>query len=286
MGYLVTSFLTFASQAYGHQQPIPSADHRQQGLTYLSQGQFERALVELRAASEIDPDDGVVRDAIGVALGEIGQLESALIEFRRATEVAPDLAEAHFHLGLALERTGDTRQALLEYQHAVRLKPALLEARHGLGSVSARLGDFDGAIQQFQQVAEALPDFAEARYNLGLTLWSRYKSATGPRHMPDLDGALEGLKSAVRLAQGEAKYHAALGQLLADRDNLAGAVNSLRQAQMLARGRPDFCVRPWAGSAQERRFGRRRSAASAGHRRIPASTRSASCAGSGLATER
>ena len=208
--------------------------HKQRGLSLLDRSQFDRALAELRQAAAFDPADAVVRDGIGVALGELGNLEEALAAFRRAIELDPNLAAPRFHLGLALERSGHPREALVSYQQAIRLRPDFVEARHGLGSVLERIGDFDGAIAQFETVTRAAPGFAEAHYNLGLSHWSRYKNATGPRQSADIQAAIVSLKAAARLAPTDARVHAALGQLLADTEDLAGAVESLRRAQALA----------------------------------------------------
>ena len=177
-------------------------------------------------------------DALGVAAGDAGRLEEALKEFETAAALDPGYGPAHFHRGLALERTGRTREALAAYQRALRAQPDLFEARYGLSSVCAKLGDLDGAIAQLRQIVAVLPDVAEARYNLGLNLWNRYRKSTGPRRSEELDAALEELKAAVRLAPAAPHFHAALGQLLVDRQQLQPALDSLRKAVELSPSNP------------------------------------------------
>ena len=145
----------------------------------------------------------------------------------------------------------------------MRLQPNLVEARHGLGSVLGQLGDFDGAVRQFTAVTQAAPDVAEAHYNLGLSLWSRYKNATGPRQSSDIEAATTALRTAARLAPADAKVHAALGQLLVDTDDLPGAVESFRRAQALVPEQQRDRVRPGPGAAEDRRSRRRRGAVAA-----------------------
>ena len=106
---LVSAIGTFGQDAVAPRDPN---QHKQQGLSSLERGQFDRALVELRLAAEIDPRDGIVQDGIGVALGELGQIEQAIGSFQRAIDIAPDLALARFHLGLAFERSGHPRDAV------------------------------------------------------------------------------------------------------------------------------------------------------------------------------
>jgi tetratricopeptide (TPR) repeat protein len=177
-------------------------------------------------------------DARGVAAGDAGRLDEALREFETAIGLDPGYAPAHFHRGLALERTGRLREALTAYQRALRAQPDLFEARYGLSSVCAKLGDLDGAIALLRQIVAALPDLAEARYNLGVNLWNRYKKSTGLRRTQDLDAALEELKVAVRLAPAQPTFHVALGQLLADRQQLHPALESLRKALELSPAHP------------------------------------------------
>ena len=161
-------------------------------------------------------------------------MDEALKEFEAAVRLDPSFASAQFHLALALERSGRHRDALAAYQQALWLQPDLFEARYGLSSVCAKLGDLDGAIALLRQVVAALPSLGEARYNLGLNLWNRYKRSTGLRRTEDLDAAVDELKEAVRLAPQQANFHAALGQLLADRQQLQPASESLRKATELS----------------------------------------------------
>src|SRR6202011_1745489 len=96
--------------------------------------------------------------------------------------------------------------------------------------ICARLGDRDGAILMLRAVVAAVPSFGEARFNLALNLWNRYKSATGLRQKTDLDEAVGQLTAAVQLDSRQPKTHFALGQILADKGDLAGAAGSMLKA--------------------------------------------------------
>ncbi len=222
----------------GPEQGGGAAEQRTRGASLLAQGQPAAALTAFRAAIALDPADAISHDAIGVILGDSGDVTGALEAFREATRAAPDFSRAFFHLGLAYERTDRAQHAIAAYARALRLEPGLIEARYGLSSASAALGDLDGAIAQLRQVVGRLPELAEAHYNLGIHSWTRYQRAPGPRSGTDLIAAAEGLRTAVRLAPDQARYHAALGRLLADTQDLDGSVAGLRRARILEPDRP------------------------------------------------
>src|SRR5206468_3120662 len=235
--------LTWASEIAraqsGTDRAAEGARHRQLGVAHLNQGNLQAALTEFHTALTLNPDDAAAHDYLGVALGDSGQPDVAVYEFREAIRIEPTLAEAHLHLGLALERTGKPNAAVAEYLTALHLKPELVEARYGLSSVCARIGDLDGAIVLLRAIVAALPQVAEPHHNLGVDLWNRYKASPGLKHNEDLDAAVQELRTAVRLEPREPKFREALGQLLADMQDLAGAVDELTAALQAAPDDPD-----------------------------------------------
>jgi protein O-GlcNAc transferase len=181
-------------------------------------------------------NDARAHDATGVALGDAGRLDEAIASFERAVAIDPTLPEPHFHLGLAYDRRDRPGEAIAHYVHALRLRPDYAEATYGLSTVCTKVGDLDGAIVLLRRITSRAPAFAEARYNLGLNLWNRFKASARPGVASDLDAAESELKEAVRLDPAQAPYHSALGQLLAERETYAGAIEHLRQAVALAPG--------------------------------------------------
>jgi tetratricopeptide (TPR) repeat protein len=187
------------------------------------------------ATSAPTAGEAAAQDAIGIALGEQGRLDEAILAFTAATRADPLFADAHFHLGLALDRRGRPQEAMAAYTRALGLKPAMTQARYGLALACANAGDRDGAVILLRQVVDAAPGFAEAHYNLGLQLWSAARSS-GAERGPDLDAALAELTRALTLDAHRAAYHAALGQLLVDKDRVADAIAPLQRAVALAPG--------------------------------------------------
>jgi tetratricopeptide (TPR) repeat protein len=213
---------------------------------YVKKGERARAaemaarVSRLNAQERGDDTDGAMRRMV-VRLVREGSAPSA----RTAVGPGPrpahgggadaPVAAARSHLERA-RRAGSAAEAVAEYQTALYLEPDLLEAADGLSGVCASLGDLDGAVRLLVRVVEKRPSDPEARYNLGLNLWNRYRAAAGPPPRGDLEQAARELAEAERLAPGQARIHAALGQVLAEQQSLAAAATSLRRAVALAPG--------------------------------------------------
>jgi tetratricopeptide (TPR) repeat protein len=213
---------------------------------YMKKGDRTRAaemaarVSRLNAQERGDDADGAIRRMV-VRLVREGPAPAATAAIeagpRRVDLGAADTprAVASSHLERA-RRAGTAAEAVSEYQMALYLEPGLVEAADGLSGVCASLGDLDGAVGLLARVVEKRPSDPEARYNLGLNLWNRYRAAAGPPPRSDLEGAARELAEAGRLAPGQARIHAALGQVLAEQQSLAAAAASLRRAVELAPG--------------------------------------------------
>ncbi|HVR71586.1 MAG TPA: tetratricopeptide repeat protein [Vicinamibacteria bacterium] len=213
---------------------------------YMKKGDRARAaemaarVSRLNAQERGDDADGEMRRMV-VRLVREGSAPSA----RAASEAGPrpadgggadaQVAAARAHLERA-RRAGSAAEAVSEYEMALYLEPDLVEAADGLSGVCASLGDLDGAVRLLARVVEKRPSDPEARYNLGLNLWNRYRAAAGPPPRSDLEQAARELAEAERLAPGQARIHATLGQVLAEQQSLAAAAASLQRAVELAPG--------------------------------------------------
>jgi len=97
--------------------------------------QWDRAIEEYRAASELFPDDHVTEYNLGMALHKRGDETTAVEHLRRAIELAPDEADFYLSFGISSERLGRTADALDGYRRYLELAPAAPNA----GQVRARV---------------------------------------------------------------------------------------------------------------------------------------------------
>ncbi|HEU4642647.1 MAG TPA: tetratricopeptide repeat protein [Gemmatimonadaceae bacterium] len=81
----------------------------------LVSGDTATALVELRTAAEIQPDDPALRYYLGYTLLQAGRVDDAAAELREALRLDRHWAAPHEALGRALAARGDTTGAAAEY---------------------------------------------------------------------------------------------------------------------------------------------------------------------------
>lgn len=115
--------------------------HLRIGTTFLSQGNFPRALSELLTAEQLDPDNLYVENNLG------------LVYF----------FNQHYDLSIR------------HFDHAIKIKPSYNEARNNRGRVLIEAGRVDEAIADLKTVLADLtyPDPAKAWVNLGMAYFRK-----------------------------------------------------------------------------------------------------------------
>jgi len=92
------------------------------GYIYVEQGyDLDEAIVLIKKALEIDPENGAYIDSLGWAYFKKGMIEEALVELERAINVLPD-PEIYDHLGEVYYKMGDNKKAQENWQKSVELR--------------------------------------------------------------------------------------------------------------------------------------------------------------------
>ncbi len=150
------------------------------GMEALRLKDYATAATQLKAASEIDPNQDVVwanladaySNLVGTKTGDEREATSAaaIEAYRKALALKPDAAY-HNNLGLALIKAGQGDEGKAELQTAAELDPANGGKYHfNLGAVMVNSGNVQGAIDAFRAATEVQPDYADAYYQLGTAL--------------------------------------------------------------------------------------------------------------------
>jgi len=170
------------------------------GLTQLSSGQAEAAIVTLRRVLSTDPSHLGARRNLIRALSAVRDHQAVVNETGTALNETPTSAELHFLRGTAfnaLSRPLDARDALTisitlnpkfapawlnlgnaymdlddltaaeaHCRHALRLDPALIEAHVSLGFILTNLGKLSEAIGVLDEAIQLDPGNVHAHWNL------------------------------------------------------------------------------------------------------------------------
>jgi Tfp pilus assembly protein PilF len=135
---------------------------RLRAVTLHMRHRYAEAVALLRRAAALRPDDALIQNNLGSALGESGDLEGALDAFRRTSEAAPDLAASWFNLGKACDALLRSHESDTAYTRALAIDPSNLPARIMRANVLKTLGRLDDAEAEFRDALARKPDSAEA----------------------------------------------------------------------------------------------------------------------------
>jgi tetratricopeptide (TPR) repeat protein len=157
------------------------------GETYRRRGENEKALEDLRRATELDPTATRPVEALGDTCYQMGRYEQAARHYgafvrldnqsarvlyklalarylggapldavqvlRDALKLQPRFAEAHYLLGLVLTDTGRGADARAAFARAIDVQPAMVFAREELATLHRADGHHSAEIEQLEALA-------------------------------------------------------------------------------------------------------------------------------------
>ncbi len=224
--------LQVAEQIY---QQILQVDPNQpvayQLLGVIAQQDHRRgeAIACFRRAIELAPDYAEAYGNLGATYTDMGKMDEAVDCYRRAIEIQPKYHQAHNNLGLALKGLGKFDQAIASFRHALELKPDYVNALNNLGNALKEQGNSEAAIETFGQALKLNPQFVEAHNNLG----NAYSD------LGELDLAFDCYQKALRLRPEIGETHSNIGNLFKKRGELEKAIAYYRRALEL---KPNYAI--------------------------------------------
>jgi tetratricopeptide (TPR) repeat protein len=192
------------------------------GVALKSQG--KEALLPLKKAAELMPNDVESHCNLALALQEIGQLQAAVASCRRALVIRPDHVPAYNNLSSALRELRQLDAAAESARRAMVFDPSYAAAYHGLGVVLRGLGDNNGAAENCHRALQIAPQLTGA-----MTFMAELEADKG-----DFARAEELFRRAIaiepELAEGWAGIAAVRRMTKADDDWLASALSIVGHA--------------------------------------------------------
>ncbi|MFQ5495168.1 MAG: tetratricopeptide repeat protein, partial [Phycisphaerae bacterium] len=149
----------------------------------FGRGDSSAAVVELRRALAIAPEDAALHAELGSMLAEAGDFDGAIEQLREAIRREPELGKARYNLGTLLAHTGRTAEAVIEYRAALDHLPDDADLHNNLGFALMRVGETEAARREFVAVLGLNPDHAGAHFNLARLLFAAGDVAEAERHL-------------------------------------------------------------------------------------------------------
>ncbi len=142
------------------------------GVLAYQQGRYTDAIALLRSAMPLAPRASAAasRLQLGVTLAAASQHAEAIIQLRAALQLDPTNAEAYNSLAFSLRVLGQLPEAIAAYEKAIKAKPDYHDAIDRLGALIADTRGLPEGIPYFRRALEIKPSYAPAWGNLGLSL--------------------------------------------------------------------------------------------------------------------
>jgi tetratricopeptide (TPR) repeat protein len=124
----------------------------------IRQGDYDGALIKLRAILEKDPNDSNAYYLTGMAYLKKKMWPEAIAPFLRVTELSPKFAAAYYQLGVCHQQMKENEKALLDYQKAMELDPSNPDTPYNLGLILFGLNRIDESLALFEKTLSLKPD--------------------------------------------------------------------------------------------------------------------------------
>ncbi|MCB0510863.1 MAG: tetratricopeptide repeat protein, partial [Bacteroidetes bacterium] len=138
------------------------------GSLYTVERKFDKAMVALNKALELQNDHLSAYNNRGFIYMETGELDKALADFNRAIAIDPNISVPYTNKAKILKRRGDYESALKILTKAISLNPNDYEAWNVRGAIYGKFGKYDKAFDDFQQANKANPHYSHPYSNMSL----------------------------------------------------------------------------------------------------------------------
>lgn len=192
--------------------PQAVAVHNLKGYLYLSQGEYERAVLSLQRYAYYTEDaenpQANPHDSLGEAYLYIGRYEEAIEEFQTALEIDPAFLWSARNLATALSITGQNRSAVKVLEH---IRPVFEERRMmpwwhmSRAEIALRAERWPELVELATADIERLSELDE-HVRLEYELFARYARTMGLLEIGELDAARSSLDELGEVAQRVKDY--------------------------------------------------------------------------------
>ena len=126
------------------------------GMSYMREGQFDRAAVAFQKQLGVDPSHPQAHNYLGIVLEKQRKYDAAALAFRQQIELNPLDTVAHAAFGAIYLSQHDDAQAVPELDKAAALSPDKAELQVSLGQAYVDLGQNQKALAAFDKAVRAI----------------------------------------------------------------------------------------------------------------------------------
>src|SRR2546428_5807979 len=137
------------------------------GMEFFDKAKYPEAIVEFRAALQVNTKLGAVHFKLADAYVKVGDGKNALREYVRAADLLPDNVIAQIKAGSHLLIARSFEDAKSRAERALAIDPKNTDAQILKGNILAGLKDLDGAMSEYQATIAQDPTEINAYANLG-----------------------------------------------------------------------------------------------------------------------
>lgn len=143
--------------------PQAAREQFEMALAWLGHDSLGQAQQVLESLLEKYPDLAIVHATNGLCAARMDDAGRAIVELRRASELDPELAEPRLFLGDLYAARGRPEEAREHYEAALARNPFLPDAYRRLAEQHLKDGDKDKAVSRFETYLLLRPDDFEAQ---------------------------------------------------------------------------------------------------------------------------
>jgi tetratricopeptide (TPR) repeat protein len=194
--------------------------HYEAACDNFEQGQYEKALEQIRKAIERAPQNPDYHSTRAIFLHKMNDLASAIEAYRHALEISPNHTFSHFNLGLIYMKMGKPVDAIKEWEAVLRLKPNDVDSLFNVAVALSQLGRINESVPFYERVLRFNPDHVQSHQNLGLIFRDQKQFAKARKHLlrlQELDATYVELVDQEIERLGEQEF---LDQVVATQTNL------------------------------------------------------------------
>ena len=132
----------------------PAYEYFLRGNAYLDAGDFAEASRDYSSALELDPNNPVYHNNLGIALRYMERFADAIAEYDRAIDLDPEYRDAYTNRGVAHADRGDLERGVRDFDRAVEIDPTFWFAISQRGLALWALGRREEAEADYAKVSE------------------------------------------------------------------------------------------------------------------------------------